>query len=173
MKENKPRPWMLVGTDLRKDAPFFIPMGLLFGIVQFVGYNYFDNANWGGDLLIEQIPIYFLFFANIFLWSAKGIVVWQHDKRELRGLHALIGHVRSRTVGFASASASTMAGFSIAPALWGAYWHGVMFLIFSAYLLALGEVAANPFSGESRSRTHLVALFALFIVPAIASLRAR
>ncbi|WP_439628265.1 hypothetical protein [Shinella sp.] len=165
MKEKESRPWMLAGGELRKDAPFFAAVGLLFGVLQYVGYIYFDKANWGGNLLLEHIPFYSLFIANLFLWLTKGIWEWQRTKREMRRMEALIAHVSFRAVSFASVSASVVFGFAMAPALWGAYWHACMFLFCGIYLLSLAEIAANPLLGKGRSRTCLPAMLVIITIP--------
>lgn len=151
-------PWMLVSGDLRKDAPYFVTLGFLCGIVQMVSYNYFDKANWGGDLLLEHIAFRSVAFSILFLWTARAVLLWQGDKREMRHLRRLIDHVSDRTVVFASVGASVVFGFAMVPAIWGAYWYAGMFVLCSFYLVCLAEVAANPLLGKGGSRTHAIAM---------------
>lgn len=165
MRESNHGPWMHAGGDLRKDAPFFASVGLSFGLLQYVGYNYFDKANWGGDLLFEHIPFYSLFLATMFLWFAKGLWEWQRGKREMKRMEALIAHVAARTVGFASASASVVFGFAMALMLWGAYWHACMFLFCAIYLMSIAEIAANPLFGKGCSRTYFAAMAVIITIP--------
>ena len=165
MKELKRAPWMIVAGALRKDAPFFGGVGLFCGILQFVGYRYFDKANWGAELLLEHIPFKSILFSVVFLGVAKGFLEWQRAKREMMGLEGLITHVAKRTIGFASPAASIVFGFAMASALWGAYWHAGMFLFCCIYLVALAEIAANPLFGKGCSKAYSVAVGVIIAMP--------
>src|SRR5690554_4310315 len=102
-------PWLLVSGELRKDAPFFVILGLLCGMVQVVGYRYFDKANWGSELLKEHIAFNSLLLIVIFLWLTKALAEWLYAKREMPRTKALITHISARAVAFASVAASVVA----------------------------------------------------------------
>ena len=165
MKESRTTPWMRVSGELRKDAPFFMTVGLLCGIVQDVGYRYFDKANWGSDLLQEHIAFNSMLLAVMFLWTAKGLLEWQSGKREMKGVQKLVDHVMARTVGFASVGASVVFGFGIAVTISGAYMHASISLLFCIYLVSVAEVAANPLLGKGHSKTYLGAMAVIVALP--------
>lgn len=140
-------PWLITGGELRNDAPFFIPLGLIFGITQFIGYRHFNKASWGNDLVLEHIPFNTLLLLVIALWIAK----WLTARFDIQWARRMIHHVSSRAVSFASVSATTMFGFTIVTALSGAYVHALVFLVFCMYLASLSEIAANPLWGHSKA----------------------
>lgn len=153
LKESRTAPWMLVSCELRKDAPFFVVVGLLCGIVQDVSYRYFDKANWGSDLLQEHIAFNSMLLAVIFLWALKGLLEWQRAKREMKGMQKLVEHVEARTVGFASVGTSVVFGFGIVVAYSGAYMYASISLLFCLYLMSVAEVAANPLPWTKKADT--------------------
>ncbi len=165
MNTSNPTPWLLVGEDLRRDAPYFVPMGFLFAVAQVAGYDYFGKANWGGDLLLEHLALRSVAVSILFLWAARAVLEWQRGKREMRYLQDMVTNVANRTVGFASVGASIVFGFAILPAIMGAYWHAGMFLLCSFYIVCLAEVAANPLLGKGGSRAHDPAFAVLVVIP--------
>ncbi len=165
MRPSKDTPWLLVGGDLRRDAPYFVSLGLVFSITQFAGYDYFGGANLGGDLLQEHLALRSVAISIMFLWAARAVLEWQRGKRKLRYLEAMVANVANRTVGFASVGASIVFGFAIMPAILGAYWHAGMFLLCSFYIACLAEVAANPLLGKGGSRAHDPAFAVLVVIP--------
>jgi len=158
-------PWMLVAKDLRGDFPFFGTVGLICGLVQWVGYHYFDKANWGSELLQEHIAFNSLLLTVMFLWLAKGLVERLCTKRERPRLKSFVDHLAARAVAFASVAASVIAGFAIAAALCGAFGHAFRFVFFATYFVALAEIAANPFFRPGHSRTYAVAMGIIIGMP--------
>lgn len=165
LKELRTTPWMLVSGELRKDAPFFVTVGMLCGMVQVVGYRYFDKANWGSKLLEEHIAFNSLLLTVMFLWFAKGLAEWLCAKREMPRTKGLIAHISSRAVAFASVAASVVAGFAITAAISSAYFHASMFLLFCAYLVSLAEIAANPLFGVGQSKAYALAMGVVIGLP--------
>jgi hypothetical protein len=106
VENEKKSQWMLAGSDVMKDAPFFVPLGALFGLIQLVSYRYFDQANWGSELLQEHIPFHSLALTIIFLLFAKGVAEWLCAKREMVQTKMLLTHIAGRAIAFASVAAS-------------------------------------------------------------------
>ena len=149
---------MLTSGELRKDAPFFVILGLLCGMVQVIGYRYFDKANWGSELLKEHIAFNSLLLIVIFLYVPKVLAEWLGAKREMPYTKALITHLSARAVAFASVAASIVAGFCISAVISGAYFYAAMFLLCCVYFVSLAEMAANPLFGQSRTYPFAVAV---------------
>ncbi|MGM3277138.1 hypothetical protein [Ralstonia sp. 24A2] len=167
MTQSARAPWMLAASDLKKDALFFVTVGFICGLIQLLGYRYFDKANWGADLLQEHIAFQSLLLLVAFLWLAKGLTEWTCSTRELKltRVRALIGHIAGRTVAFASVAAFVVAGFAIVTGLSGAYFHAGVFLVFCVYLVSFAEIAANPWLRSGQSRLYRVALVIVICVP--------
>lgn len=150
--------WMLSGNDLIKDAPFFVPLGMLFGVIQLVSYRYFEQSDFGSELLQEHIPFNSLVLTVIFLLVTKAMTEWLCVKREMARTKILLTHIAERAVAFASVAASIVLGFCIITAFSGALFHTYISLIFCAYLVSLAEIAANPFLGPGQSKTYSAAI---------------
>ncbi|WP_338495692.1 hypothetical protein V5F23_16810 [Pseudomonas sp. WP18] len=163
-------PWMLVAKDLQGDIPFFGTVGLICGLVQWVGYQYFNKANWGSELLQEHIAFNSLLLTVMFLWLAKGLVERLCTTREYPRLKAFVGHVSARAVAFASVAAAVIAGFALAAALCGAFGHAFGFMFFATYFVALAEIAANPFFRPGHSRTYALSMGIIIGMPLSATL---
>jgi hypothetical protein len=158
-------PWMLAAKELFDDVPFFGALGLICGLVQWVGYRYFDKAQWGAELLQEHIAFNSMILTVMFLWLAKGIVERLCEKRKRPRLVALVDHVVARAIALASVAAAVIAGFGLAAALFRAFGHALMFEYFALYFVALAEIAANPFFPPGHSRTYLPALGVIIGIP--------
>lgn len=156
---------MLAARDLKGDMPFFGTVGLICGLVQWVGYRYFDKANWGSELLKEHIPFESLLLTVGFLLFAKGLTEWLCTKRECPRLTALVAHVSVRAVAFASVAAAVVAGFALAAALFGAFSYALRFMFFAIYFVALAETAVNPFFLPGYSRTRMVCIGIIASMP--------
>ncbi|WP_175873664.1 hypothetical protein [Burkholderia sp. BCC0397] len=161
--------WMLSGRDLRNDFPFFGTIGFIFGLMQWFGYRYFNKSNVGTELLMEHIAFNSLLMTVMVLWFAKWGVERLCITRDRPLLRALIAHVSTRAVALASVAATTVIGFgaaaavcrNIGPALWTWY--------FSLYLVAMAEIAANPFFGPNHSRLYRCAMVIVIVSPVAAS----
>lgn len=160
MTEQK-TPWTFAAKDFANDFPFFGAVGFICGVVQWVGYRYFDKSNAGTDLLVEHIPYDSLVLTVLFLWFAKAGVEKMCAKRDWPRLRALLAHISLRAVAFASVSAAAIAGFGLAAATFGDYKYALSFWVFSLYFLSLAEIAANPFWGPNHSKAYGLALFLL------------
>ena len=165
MKLSENTPWLLVGGDLRKDAPYFASMGFLWGILQYVGYDYFNKANWGEILLLEHVAFHSTAFSILFRWAGRLILEWRGDGFAMAYLRDMVTNVANRAVGFASVAASVLFGFGLVPAITGAFWHAGMFMLCSLYFACLAEVAANPLPGKGDSKIHPVAMGVLIGMP--------
>lgn len=158
-------PWMLAAKELKGDIPFFGAVGLICGLVQWVGYRHFDKANWGSALLQEHVAFNSLLLTVAFLWFAKGLAARLCATRECPRLMAFVAHVSARAVAFASVAAAVIAGFALAAALCGAFGHAFEFMFFATYFVALAEVAANPFFRPGHSRTYVVSIGIIIGMP--------
>ncbi|MFC6444528.1 hypothetical protein [Shinella zoogloeoides] len=165
MKLSENTPWLLVGGDLRKDAPYFVPLGFLVAVLQVVGYGYFNKANWGETLLLEHLAFHSTAFSILFLWGGRLLLIWQGKRRGMAYLDAMITNVANRAVGFASVAACVIFGFAIVPGISGAFWHAGMFMLCSFYFVCLAEVAANPLLGKGDSKAHPIALGVIIGMP--------
>ncbi|MEW4396952.1 hypothetical protein ACM7HV_30135 [Pseudomonas paraeruginosa] len=158
-------PWMLAAKGLRDDLPFFGAVGLICGLIQWVGYQYFDKANFGSELLQEHVAFNSLLLTVMFLWLAKGLVERLCITKECPRLKAFVAHVASRAVAFASVAAAVIAGFALAASLRGDFGHAFGFMFFATYFIALAEVAANPFFRPGHSRTYVVSIGIIIGMP--------
>lgn len=158
-------PWMLAAKELKGDLPFFGTVGLICGLVQWVGYRHFDKANWGSDLLQEHVAFNSLLLTVMFLWLARGLVERLCITRECPRLKAFIAHVSARAVAFASVAAAVIVGFALAATLCGAFGHAFWFMFFATYFVALAESAANPFFRPGHSRTYAASMAIIISMP--------
>ncbi|MFM0016706.1 MULTISPECIES: hypothetical protein [Paraburkholderia] len=158
-------PWMLAAKDLLNDLPFFGALGFICGLVQWVGYHYFNKAQWGAELLQEHIAFNSMVLTVMFLWLVKGTVERLCAKRELSRLTALVDHIVARAVALASVAAAVVMGFGLAAAFFHAFGHALMFEYFALYFVALAEIAANPLFSPGHSRTYLPALSVIIGLP--------
>ena len=165
MKPSENTPWLLVSGDLRKDVPYFSSLGFLAAVLQFVSYDYFNKADWGGILLLEHVAFHSIAFSILFLWTGRLILEWQGNRRAMAYLRDMVHNVATRAVGFASVAAAVLFGFAIMPAITGAFWHAGMFMLCGLYFVCLAEVAANPLPGKGDSRSHPFAIGVVIGMP--------
>ena len=167
MTEQKVRlqPWLRVAADLKKDGPFFGAVGLICGLVQVVGYRYFDKAQWGADLLQEHIAFNSLLLIAACQWLARGLTAWLTKRWTMRRTTALIDHVAGRAVAFGSVAASVVIGFAISAAIFGAYAHAIKFAQAALYFVAIAEVVANPLQKSELSKVYFLALGMVIVTP--------
>ena len=159
--------WMFINRNLRRNALYcYMLAGIFLGVAQIVSHRYY-SANWASDLLIARLQLDSLGWAFIFTLTARllGLLVEGSEKRCGRKkpcLITFIDHVieivSRRAAGLALAAASTLAGYTIVVALSGAYFHALFFLLFSLYLLSLGEAAVNPLLKGKQSKAFFPAL---------------
>lgn len=159
------RPWFRVATDLVDDFPFFCVVGLTCGVVQIVGYRYFDKAEWGSELLQEHIAFNSLLLMTMFLWLARGFTEWLTKRWTMLRAKALIEHVAGRAVAFGSVAASVIIGFAISAAIFEAYAYAIKFVQAALYFLAIAEVAANPLWPTEWSKGYFLALGMVIVTP--------
>jgi hypothetical protein len=134
--------WFLAGKSLREDFPFFCGFGLLCGIVQWISYHFFSDADFGTNLLQEHIAFYTIAVSILFLLVAKFFSERSHIERPK--LKKLIAHVSGRTEAFASVAFAVICGFAFSALLFLEWIYTLKFLWFSIYFLAFAEIAANP-----------------------------
>ncbi|MFK1437454.1 hypothetical protein ACIU0H_27890 [Pseudomonas aeruginosa] len=158
-------PWMLAAKEFKGDIPFFGAVGLICGLVQWVGYRHFDGANWGSELLQEHVAFNSLLLTIAFLWLAKGLAERLCATRECPRLMTFVAHVSARAVAFASVAGAVIAGFALAAALCGAFSHAFGLMFFATYFVALAEIAANPFFRPGHSRAYAVSMGIIISMP--------
>ena len=164
MRLSENNPWILVSGDFRRNAPFFVPFGVLASILQIVAYH-FNRANWGEILLLEHVAFHSTVVSILFLWTARLILAWRGNGRGMAWLRDSVTDVANRAVGFASVAASALFGFALVPAITGAFWHAGMFMLCSLYFARLAEVAANPLPGKGESKIHPIAMGVIIGMP--------
>lgn len=145
---------MLSAKAFRNDLPFFGTAGALCGLMQWLGHQFDNKFEWGTALFQELPAFQILMLSCIFLLAAKSLI----RLRGTAGIHAwlqtCITHVSRRAISLASVGATAYVGLSLAATMTGAFREAIIFLGASVYLLALGELAANPFFGPNRSKTY-------------------
>lgn len=157
-------PWLYLWSDLRRDATFFVPLGIVSGLLQLIGYRYFHHADWGTQLLFEHVSLVTLSALGVgllFLWTLYRRR-WP-EPQPLTWLMAAMRHGSERAQGLASVGACVCVGFTLVAALSGAGYRLVMFVYFIFYLAGFGEMAANSWRYRPTSR-GLVWLIAITIV---------
>lgn len=159
------QPWLRVAADLKKDGPFFGAVGLICGLVQVVGYRYFDKAQWGTELLQEHIAFNSLLLMAMCLWLARGLTAWLTKRWTMPRTTALIDHVAGRAVAFGSVAASVIIGFATSAAIFGAYAHAIKFAQAALYFVAIAEIAANPLRPAELSKGYFLALSMVIVTP--------
>ena len=159
------QPWLRVAADLKKDGPFFSAVGLICGLVQVVGYRYFDKAQWGADLLQEHIAFNSLLLMAACLWLARGLTAWLTMRWTMQRTKALIEHVAGRAVAFGSVAASVVIGFAMSAVIFGAYAHAIKFAQAALYFVAISEIVANPLRPAELSKGYFLALGMVIVTP--------
>ncbi|WP_143277272.1 hypothetical protein [Bordetella genomosp. 1] len=159
--------WFRVTPDVKKHGPIFCVLGLIFGVIQVLGYRYFDEAQLGSTLLQEQIAFYSLALMLMFLLPARGLTLWLSPRYPVRRIKALIERVAQQAMVIGSIAASAIIGFAIAAAIFGAYASSVKFVHAGVYFLALAEVAANPVRVSEASKGYSMAMGMLIATPFI------
>jgi hypothetical protein len=159
------QPWLRIASDLKKDAPFFGTIGLVCGFVQVVGYRHFDKAEWGSELLQEHIAVNSLLLLVMCLLLARGLTEWHSKRWTPQCIKNLIEHVANRTVTFGSVAASTIMGFAISAAIFGAYIHASKFALAALFFAAIAEVSANPLRSAELSKGYRPALYIIIATP--------
>ena len=156
--------WMFINRNLRRNALYCCMLaGIFLGVAQIVGHRYY-SANWASDLLIARLQFDSLGWAVIFTLTARLLVEGAEKRcgRKKPCLITFIDHmieiVSRRAAGLALAAASTLAGYTIVVALSGADFRALFFLLFSLYLLSLGEAAVNPLLKGKQSEAFFPAL---------------
>ncbi|WP_431819493.1 hypothetical protein [Burkholderia sp. F1] len=161
---------MLAAKDLWSDLPFFGAIGLICGLIQSVGYRYFNKSNVGTELLLEHIPFVSLVTTVGILWFAKWGVERLCIQRDRPRLRALMAHVSMRAVSFASVSAAVIIGFGVAVAACQDYGYAFKFWVLSLPFAALAEIAANPSWAPGYSKLYLLAVGIIIVTPFAAAL---
>lgn len=156
--------WMFINRNLRRNALHcYMLAGIFIGVAQIVSHRYY-SANWASDLLIARLQLDSLGWAVIFTLTARLLVEGSEKRcgRKKPCLITFIDHmievVFRRAAGLALAAASTLAGYTIVVALSGADFRALFFLLFSLYLLSLGEAAVNPMLKGKQSKAFFPAL---------------
>lgn len=156
--------WMFINRNLRRNALYCCMLaGIFLGVAQIVGHRYYSE-NWASDLLIARLQFDSLGWAVIFTLTARLRVEGSEKRcgRKKPCLITFIDHmieiVSRRAAGLALAAASTLAGYTIVVALPGAYFRALFFLLFSLYLLSLGEAAVNLLLKGKQSEAFFPAL---------------
>ena len=136
--------WLHLASDLQRDAVFFVPCGVACGLIQLIGYRYFDNADWGTTLISEHIALGTLgaLGLGLFLTWMVYRLRWPTPQHPTWLMLAML-HGAKRAQGLASAGACACIGFTLVAAFSGGGYRLVMFVYFIFYLIALGEMAAN------------------------------
>lgn len=151
--------------ELKKDGPFFTIVGFLCGMIQYVGYSYFDRKEWGSELLQEHIAFGSLLLMVMFLWFFGFLLHWKVTFPGRNYLDELLTHISHRAVAFALVATFVVLGFALAVLSFKNYGHGIKFLSVSLFFLALAETAAHrPFQGE-RSTCYLPAMGFVIATP--------
>lgn len=143
-----------LANDLRRDAAFFVPCGIACGLIQLVGYRYFDHADWGTTLVSEHIALITL--GALALGLLGMWMVYQRrwpTPRHPTGLMVAMRHGAERAQGLASTGACICVGFTLVAAFSGGGYRLVMFVYFILYLIAFGEMAANSWHYRPASQS--------------------
>jgi len=136
--------FLQVLPEVKKDGPFFSVVGFVCGLIQYLGYNYFDKAEWGSELLKEHIAFGSIAVLIVFLWLCCVILRWKPTFLGRDYLDQLVTHISERAVAFALVAAFVIIGFGLAALLFKSYGNAVKFLFAGLYFIALAELAANP-----------------------------
>jgi len=162
-----PQPWLLITSDLKKDGLSFGFAGLIFGIIQFFGYRYFDKAELGSELLQEHIAINSLFLMVLLVTFCKILSLWLGDclANKRKYLDLFIEHIVERSITFGSVAASVICGFAISVAIFGAYAHAAKFFQAAIYFASVSEFAASPLQRNKWSKGYYIAVAMVFITP--------
>lgn len=162
--------WMLSATDLRKDAIFFIPLGIFFGFAQLLGYRYINQSNFGTELFQEHVAFNSMVVITILLWLMKGIAEWWAYKYKKEILQAQITHITKRLIALASPAASVTAGFSLAIIVSGDYYAAFWSSLFALYCTSIAEIAANPLNPKKGgSKVYPFGIWFVSALPFIAT----
>lgn len=157
--------WFRVSAEMRKDLWFFGGLGLALGVIQKVGYDHLNGANFGSDLLQEHIPFNTLLILTMLIWALKGLCFLPRA-RSIRWLEAMIAQVETRVLAFGSVATLTTFGFAISALMFGGYLHAVIFLFVAVFFGAVTEVAISPAEkSELHRRGFIWALTLVYAVP--------
>lgn len=161
------RHWVLTEADLRKEAPYYVTVGILVGFVRWISYRLLQGRNWGSDLLQEHIVFNGL-AAAIFVLAA--IRAATHLRSIPRGNALQLSRtfslsVSARASTFASVGAAAIFGFAWSAVLCGSFWYAFKFAEASIYFASLGEVAANLAIGRPHSKSFECALLIVISMP--------
>jgi cytochrome b561 len=157
--------FLKVLPEFKKDGPFFTVIGFLCGLIQYVGYSYFDKKELGSEFLLEHIAFGSLILMIIFLWLCGALLCWKPEFPGRNYLDQLVTHISHRAVAFALVATFVIFGFALAALAFNSYGFGAKFLSASLYFLALAEISASPrFEGE-RSACYLPAMGFIIATP--------
>ena len=156
--------WLKIAPDLMNDAPFFVPVGLICGVLQLVGYRYFDGANLGSTILTEHVALYTLMPLSALVWLMR--IAQRRPREKTSAFDRFVNHLSGRVTCLASIAACTLFGFALSVAFFGYLWYAAKFLIFSVYIASLGEAPSNyPLHRASQSRLYLPAWATVVVTP--------
>ena len=134
-------------------------------VIQLIGYDYFNKADWGTQLLEEHIAFNSLGLMVILL-ALPWIVLKTKPSRSLYPrLTAIMRHIASRAVAFASEGASVTLGFAVVAIFGGAASHTVTLLLFITFLVALAEFASNLWQEHGPSKSFFYFLGIIIATP--------
>ena len=165
--EQQAKHWMLVSDVIRKDAPYFGAIGIVFAIVQLVGFR-LGMHDLGTDLMMEQIVFKGVLLGLMFIWLLRFPVELMKLKRNrsFPWLERLIDRAAQRTVSAAVAAAMVIGGTAIVAAFDRDYRAASLFVYAFVYFIAIAEAAANPLLETSRqSRMQSAAMGVLIGLP--------
>jgi len=159
--------WVLIEADLRKDAPYYVPAGVLVGFVQWISYRFPRDRNWGSDLLQEHIVFSSLAASILVLAAIRAATQLRAIPRgnAFRLSRTFSLSVSARASTFASVGAAAIFGFALSAVLCGSFWHAFKFAEASIYFASLGEVAANLAIDRPHSKSFECALLIVISMP--------
>ncbi len=157
--------FLQVLSEAKKDGPFFTMVGFASGVIQYLGYNYFDKTQLGNELVQEHIAFKSLVIMIVFLWFCSGLLHWKATFPGRGYLDQLVNHISGRAVAFALVAAFVTLGVGFSALLFKSYGHAVFFSFASLYFGSLAELASSPSFQVEKSTCYWPALGIVIATP--------
>lgn len=169
---NQGQQWLRIGADLKKDGVFFGLLGCVFGLIQFVGFEFFNQSNVGSELLIEHIPFKTIGVTVLVIFGVRVIahLVWGESAPQ--SVEGMLSHIANRISALACVAAAVTWGFGVTAAAFGGGLTAMAIIIIACFFAALAELAVTPrLQDVQRPGVQLALGLAMAVPPVFGLLR--
>lgn len=146
--------WTMAWPDIRRDAPFFLSVGFICGVTQYLGYKFFGKLDLGSKILEEHIAFTSMILLTIAVIFGRAAIECKPKIFCKLKFPDFVNHLSDRAIAFSSVSAVAVFGFALSAAVFGSWGYALKFLQASLYFSSLAEISKNPVTKGNWSKIY-------------------